>query len=500
MIDTQALRMKILDAAIRGKLTMQLPEDGNAEDLYNEIQNEKQSLIKEGKIKKEKPLPEIAEKDIPFDIPGNWRWVRLSSLLVVQPSNGYSPKPVEKNTGFRNLTLTATSSGCFKEVWKYVDISTEQAEKFWLKHGDILIQRSNSRELVGTACLYPLADNTYIFPDLMIRVHVSSLCNEDYILRVLSSSFIRKYFISSAKGTSESMPKINQSIVKLALIPLPPFVEQKRIVSKIDAIFSQLDQIDKEQKNLADNSIALRNKLLELGIRGKLTAQLASDGDAEMLYDDIQNAKQRLIKEGKIKKEKPLPEITEDDIPFDIPENWKWVRLADVVEIRNGFTPSKTNPLFWKSKDIPWFTVFDKNKQGSFISSTEQYISNSAIGTSSDRIVPKDSVLLCCTASIGEYAYTLIDLTTNQQWNGLTPKDIKLLYSKYLFYWVQTKKKDMLDSAGTTTFPFLSTKKLGMFVFPLPPLSEQKRIVEKLDQLLPLCDAMSAEIAGGESA
>ena len=496
MIDTQALRMKILDAAIRGKLTMQLPEDGNAEDLYNEIQNEKQSLIKEGKIKKEKPLSEIAEKDIPFDIPGNWRWVRLSSLLVVQPSNGYSPKPVEKNTGFRNLTLTATSSGCFKEVWKYVDISTEQAEKFWLKHGDILIQRSNSRELVGTACLYPLADNTYIFPDLMIRVHVSSLCNEDYILRVLSSSFIRKYFISSAKGTSESMPKINQSIVKLALIPLPPFVEQKRIVSKIDAIFSQLDQIDKEQKNLADNSIALLNKLLELGIRGKLTAQLASDGDAEMLYDDIQNAKQRLIKEGKIKKEKPLPEITEDDIPFDIPENWKWVYLGDIFSHNTGKVLNQSNT---EGTLLPYITTSNLYWDGFVLDNLR---SMKFTESEMDKCtIKKGDLLVCEGGDIGRSAIWPYDyeMCIQNHIHKLRSygDDVCTKYYWYVLYFY--KLSELIGGKGIG-IQGLSSNALHKLIIPLPPLADQKRIVEKLDQLLPLCDAMKAEIAGGESA
>ena len=495
MIDTQALRKKILDAAIRGKLTMQLPEDGNADDLYKEIQVEKQRLIKEGKIKKEKPLPEITKDDIPFDIPENWKWARWGNLSF-SIQYGFNAPALQKGR-IRMVRISDIQNNAV--AWNtvpYCNIEEKDIPDYLLEANDILFARTGGT--VGKSYLVKEVPCESIYAGYLIRTRYSSNLVPSYMKYFMESQL---YWDQLKEGTTATaQPNCNGQTLSKMLIPLPPLAEQKRIADKIDSAFSKLDLVDEEQKKLADNSQALRNKLIEFGIRGKLTEQLASDCNAETLYADIQKEKQRLIKEGKIKKEKPLPEIAENDIPFDIPENWKWVRLADVVEIRNGFTPSKTNPLFWKSKDIPWFTVFDKNKQGSFISSTEQYISNSAIGTSSDRIVPKDSVLLCCTASIGEYAYTLIDLTTNQQWNGLTPKDIKLLYSKYLFYWVQTKKKDMLDSAGTTTFPFLSTKKLGMFVFPLPPLAEQKRIVEKLDQLLPLCDAMSAEIAGGESA
>ena len=180
----------------------------------------------------------------------------------------------------------------------------------------------------------------------------------------------------------------------------------------------------------------------------------------------------------------------DNEIPFKIPDNWIWIRLKNVTKIRNGFTPNKADFSLWDSKDIPWFTIADKNKQGNFISFTHEYISKKAINNSSDRIVPKDSVLLCCTASIGEFAYNLIGITTNQQWNGLT-SDKRILSSMYLYYWVQTIQKNMINSAGTTTFPFLSTKKLSMFLLPLPSLAEQSRIVEVLNQLLPICEELN---------
>ena len=482
----------MLQAAIQGRLTQQLPEDGDAETLYAEIQKEKQKLIKEGKIKKEKPLPEITDDDIPFDIPENWKWVRLKEIVY----NNGQITPYE--------TFSYIDIGSIDNIHQKLnqieniiepDKAPSRARKI-VKQGDILY--STVRPYLHNMCI---VDKTFLHTPIASTGFAVMSCFNGVDNRFLFYYLLSPDFDAYANATDNAKgvayPAINDDKLYKAIVPLPPISEQRRIVARVDELMAKIDEMERTEKDITALYEAfpgdMKASLLQAAIQGKLTEQLPSDGDAGTLYHDIQKEKQRLIKEWKIKK-KPLPEITDDDIPFDIPDNWKWIRLADVVEIRNGFTPSKTNPIFWSSKDIPWFTVIDKNKQGPFISSTEQYISNNAVGISSDRIVPKDSVLLCCTASIGEYAYTLIDLTTNQQWNGLTPKDIKLLYSKYLFYWVQTKKNDMLDSAGTTTFPFLSTKKLGLFVFPLPPLAEQKRIVEKLDQLLPLCNSMKEAI------
>ena len=421
------LRKSVLQAAIQGRLTQQLPEDGDAEMLYQDIQKEKQKLIKEGKIKKEKSLSEITDDDIPFDIPESWKWVRLGNLgnfkkgpfgssltkSMFVPKSATSIKVYEqKNAIQKDWTL-----GDYYIRKEYFDSAMKGFEVF---PGDIIVSCAGT---IGETYVLPEGIEKGIINQALMRMMIFEPINQNYFLLFFDFMLKETARISSKGSAIKNIPPFD--VFKNYLVPLPPLAEQKRIVACVDELMKRIDEMEKTEKDITALYDAfpgdMKASLLQAAIQGKLTEQLASDGDAETLYADIQKEKQRLIKEGKIKKEKPLPEITDDDIPFDIPENWKWVRLADVIEIRNGFTPSKTNPLFWKSKDIPWFTVSDKNKQGSFISSTEQYISNSAIGTSSDRIVPKDSVLLCCTASIGEYAYTLIDLTTNQQWNGLTP-------------------------------------------------------------------------------
>ena len=231
------MKKSLLQYAIQGKLIEQRPEEGTAEELFAQIQQEKQRLIAEKKIKKEKPLPEITEDEKPFEIPESWKWVHLLDIIQGKPANGFSPKGVSYPTEIRNLTLTATTSGTFKDdAFKYVDISEEAASKYWLKNNDLLVQRSNSRELVGTSCIYTGTDNAYIYPDLMMRMHVLSKVDIRYIDYVLKSPMTRNYYMASASGTSESMPKINQKTVSFTLVPLPPLAEQKRIVEKLEQL------------------------------------------------------------------------------------------------------------------------------------------------------------------------------------------------------------------------------------------------------------------------
>lgn len=238
------MKKSILQYAIQGKLVEQRPEEGTGKELYRQIQTEKQRLIKEGKIKKEKPLPEIVEDEIPFDIPESWKWVRLLDVVEEKPANGFSPKGVDYQTAVKNLTLTATTSGYFKaDAFKYVDIQLEPDSKYWLKKDDLLIQRSNSRELVGTSCIYTGDDDAFIYPDLMMKLRVMNGVDVKYVDHVLKSPLIRNYFSKTASGTSESMPKINQGIVSATLIPLPPLAEQKRIVAKLEEILPLCERL-----------------------------------------------------------------------------------------------------------------------------------------------------------------------------------------------------------------------------------------------------------------
>ena len=257
----EALKKSILQEAVQGKLVPQNPDDEPASVLLERIRAEKQALIKAGKIKKDKHESVIVTRDkipyeiidgkerciadeVPFELPEGWCWCRLIDIIIDKPSNGLSPKGVDYETSVKNLTLTATTSGVFKaDAFKFVDISHNEAEKYWLCSGDILIQRSNSRELVGTSCIYYGDEKCYIYPDLMMRIHTFDKISVEYLDYVLKSPFVRKYYSQSASGTSASMPKINQQTVSQTLIPLPPQAEQNRIVEKIKELMQYCDKL-----------------------------------------------------------------------------------------------------------------------------------------------------------------------------------------------------------------------------------------------------------------
>lgn len=189
-------------------------------------------------------MPEIKDDEIPFDIPESWKWSYLLNVAEEKPTNGISPKGVDYSTPVKNLTLTATTSGYFKsDAFKYVDIHIDRDSKYWLKKNDLLIQRSNSAELVGTSCIYTGENGDYIYPDLMMKLRIISSVDLKYVDYVLKSPTSRSFFSRNASGTSKSMPKINQDTVSKALIPLPPLAEQKRIVEKLGQLLLLCDKL-----------------------------------------------------------------------------------------------------------------------------------------------------------------------------------------------------------------------------------------------------------------
>ena len=242
----------------------------------------------------------------------------------------------------------------------------------------------------------------------------------------------------------------------------------------------------------------LKQKILDLAIRGKLVPQDPNDEPASVLIEKIREEKAKLVKEGKIKASKEesyiykgsdncyyektgsnLIDISEE-IPFEIPNNWTWCRLKQICIVKNGATPRRDNKAFWTNGTVPWFTIDDKHDQGLFINKTRQHITEIAL--SKDRIVPANSILLCCTASVGEVAYTNIDITTNQQFNGLTIRNEykESILPLYLLIFASTLKKTLrTDLATATTFGFVSVSKVESIFIPIPPLAEQRRLIEK---------------------
>ena len=485
MIDTKALRSRILDLAIQGKLTEQLASDGTAEELYQQIQAEKQALIKEGKIKKEKPLPEISADEIPFEIPNNWKYVTLSSITTDKTLNDGDwvlSTDMVSNGDVKLIQLGSIGECNYVDKgFKYLTYKHFQELKGkQIYPGYLLINRMVGEKLLD--CIIPPIEGV-----LMTAVDVCWIApkeewyNIEYLMYMLASATIQKRVKELGYGTTRFR------ISKLNLIniyfPLPPLAEQKRIVERVEEIFRLLDTIDQAQEKYSTDSQILKAKLITAGIQGKLTEQLPSDGSAEELYQQIQEEKQALIKEGKIKKEKPLPVIKDEEIPFEIPGNWKWVRLNSLGTFSSGKTPSMAESAYWDG-DIPWVT--SKDMKTRIIKDSEMHITE--LGAENMQIYPAGTLLLVVRSGILRRMLPLcvlgVNSTINQDLKAFSLYDLSI--SPWLYFAIKAFEPYILKNLVKvmTTVESLKFDEFTSMLLPLPPLAEQKRIVEVLERVV----------------
>ncbi len=462
----QELKSSILQLAIQGKLVEQRPEEGTAEELYQQIQTEKQKLIKEGKIKEEKALSEIAEDEIPFDIPENWRWVRLIDLCKSICDGDHQPPPQVLN-GIPFLVISNISSGALDFTntrcvpQEYFDALSKDriAEK-----GDILFTVTGSYGIPVTV----ESNRQFCFQRHIALLKL--LADRDYLYYVLKSPVIQSQCDATATGTAQKT--VGLKSLRNMILPLPPLAEQKRIVAKIEELLPYIDRYEQAWSKLeAFNKrfpVDMQKSILQMAIQGKLVEQRPEEGTGEELYQQIQAEKQKLIKAGKIKKEKPLPEIAEDEVPFDIPESWKWVKLGAVISISsgNGLTANHMD----KSGTIP------------------VYGGNGVTGYHSTFNVDKPTLVI---GRVGFYCGST-HITEEKAWitdnafiTTFDESHIEMKWLKYFIDFLEPRKK-----ASSTAQPVISGKLIYPMLMPLPPLAEQKRIVARLEELLPLCERL----------
>ena len=480
----EQLKASILQYAIQGKLVEQRPEEGTGEELYQQIQAEKQRLIKEGKIKKEKALPEISEDEFPFEIPESWRWVRWGDLSQ-SIQYGYNA-PAQDVGRIKMVRISDIQDG--KVLWDtvpYCEIREEEIPTYLLQKNDILFARTGGT--VGKSYLVKDVPEESIYAGYLIRTRYSSLLCPEYMKYFMESLL---YWDQLRNGTiATAQPNCNGKTLSKMILPLPPLAEQKRIVAKIEELLLYVDRYAAAYEKLEQFNAKfpenMKKSILQYAIQGKLVEQRPEEGTGEELYQQIQTGKQRLTKEGKIKKEKPLPEIAEDEIPFDIPESWKWVRLSTIGITQTGNTPSKSHPEYI-GIDIPFITPGD-------ILNGQICYSNQALsllGKEVARVCCAGSIMqVCIGGSIGKAAITYREVAFNQQINVVSP--IACL-SEYLFAVMQSAyfTTSMKERAGGTATPIINRGLWDSLLIPLPPLAEQRRIVAKLEEILPLCERL----------
>jgi type I restriction enzyme S subunit len=241
-ISPSDLRKAILALAVQGKLAPQSVDDEPVDLLLNKCLAER----REAKRTMATDVSSLSAEDgLGYGIPESWRWQRLDDILVFGPANGFSPRAVEYETAVRSLTLSATTSGRFKgEHSKYISTDVSADSDLWLRDGDILVQRGNTMEYVGVAAIYRGDSNCFVYPDLMMKIRVSSAFDVNFIHMAMSHEAARDFLRARASGTSGSMPKINQAALRSLPLPIPPLAEQRRIVAKVNELMALVDALE----------------------------------------------------------------------------------------------------------------------------------------------------------------------------------------------------------------------------------------------------------------
>ncbi len=478
----EQLKASILQLAIQGKLVEQRPEEGTAEELYRQIQTNLDAISEVQTKKKNNILP-IEEKDIPFDIPETWRWVRLGTIGYTNIGLTYSPKD-QTMDGVIVLRSSNIQNG--KMVYEdIIKVNMEIPDNKMCQIGDILIcARNGSKRLVGKSAIVDKAGMSFGAFMAIFR----SVCNQ-YIIHVINSAYFRNSLLGDTGTTT--INQITQDMLKNSLVPLPPLAEQHRIVAKIEELLPLVDRYAAAYEKLEQFNAKfpedMKKSILQYAIQGKLVEQRPEEGTGEELYQQIQSEKQRLIKEGKIKKEKPLPDIAEDEIPFDIPGNWKWCRLSEVIDVRDGTHDSpKYVPV-----GIPLVTSKNLVNDSIDYSNVKYITQEDADRINARSMVDDDDILFAMIGSIGNPVLVKKDrefcIKNMALFKRFAHTEISMRYVYWFLFYAQYKLK---KEASGGVQSFISLSRFREYLMPLPPLAEQKRIVAKLEEILPLCERL----------
>ena len=474
-MDIKSLKDKILQLAIQGKLVPQDENDEPASVLLEKIKAEKEQLIKDKVIKKEKPLPEISEEEKLFEVPNSWEWCKLGDISNI--IMGQSP-----------------DSSTVSDVKGGVEFHQGKAS-----FGKIFINKS------GLYCTNP---TKIALPNdilLSVRAPVGTLNITDRELCIgRGLAAIRKYidienkffyyFIMALeeelvkKSTGTTFKAVASTSIKNFLIPLPPLEEQKRIVAKVDELFELIDELDNNKQELLENISNTRNKVLQLAIQGKLVEQCEDDEPASVLLERIKEEKEQLIKDKVIKKEKPLPDISEEEKLFKTPSSWEWCRLGNISNIVMGQSPDSSTV-----SDVKGGVEFHQGKA----SFGKVFINNSGLYcTKPSKIAIPDDILLSVRAPVGTLNITDRELCIGR---GLVAiRKYIDIENKFFYYFIMALEEELVKKSTGTTFKAVASTAIKEFLIPLPPLEEQNRIVAKIDLIMDYLDKLQQEIESQE--
>lgn len=490
MADTIALmKQRVLDMAIRGELVDQRPEEGTAEELVQAAKHERESLMLTGEIKKEKTLPAI-DDELSYDIPNGWRWERLGSITNFIDYRGKTPTKTEN--GIKLITAKNVRQGNIsRHPEEFIDVNDYES---WMtrgipKKGDILF---TTEAPLGYAAIVNI-DEKFALAQRLICIQIFSKISSKFVCYMMQSQMFQSDILNKATGTTVTGIKAKE--LKKIPFPIPPLQEQYRIVAKIEEIFAVIDQIGERKEEALSIIRNMRQTALQDAIMGVLVDQDENDEPASVLYEKIQAEKEQMMKEKKINKEKPLPAIEKDEIPFEIPESWKWIKMGSLAnKVHYGYTASAAeegNAKMLRITDIQngrvnWDSVpyckIEQNKIEQYKLSDSDIVIARTGGT-----VGKSFKINKAIMAASVFASYLIRIV-------LTKSDTANYIAYFLnspYYWEQIG----INAQGTGQ-PNVNATQLSNLTLPFPPLAEQERIVDKLDGIMAICDQMEAIFDG----
>ena len=527
------LRELILELAVRGKLVAQVANDEPASVLLERIVQEKAQLVKEGKIKKPKSLPDITEDEKPFELPSGWEWCRIQEighdLGQKQPEGTFSYIDVGSIDKVYGLVESPTILEGKDAPSRARKIVTEGTVIYSTVRPYLL----NIAIIDKTFSYEPIASTAFAI------IHPLNGIVGNYVYRYLRSTPFVRYVESVQTGVA--YPAINDKQFQMGIISVPPTTEQHRIVAKVDELMALCDQLEAQTESsldahktlvtvlldtlvnsqnsqeLAENwtrisghfdtlfttehSIdQLKQTILQLAVMGKLVEQNLNDEPASELLERIAAEKEELVKQKKIKKQKPLPPITEEEKPFELLEGWEWERIGTFGVVGTGATPSRSNPVYWEPAEINWVSSGETSEL--FLGKTKEQVSKIAIKETNVSIYPVGTLIVAMYGqgkTRGQITELLEPAGTNQACAAIRLLANNVEHKNFVKLFFRKAYLELREHAAGGAQPNLNVGKIANTVVPLPPLEEQHRIVTKVDELMAICDQLKARLSEAQT-
>ena len=440
------------------------------------------------------------DEEIPFEVPESWQWERWGNLSY-SIQYGYNA-PAEEAGDIRMVRISDIQDG--EVLWATVPfchINKSEIDTYLLQKDDILFARTGGT--VGKSFLVNDVPYPSIYAGYLIRTRYSNMLSAQYMKYFMECEL---YWEQLRNGTiATAQPNCNGKTLAKMILPIPPYNEQIRITEKLNQVLEQVrkyggnqDRLDK--LNIQINDI-LKKSILQEAIQGRLVPQDTSEESASHLLQRIKEEKLRLVKEGKLKKKdvigstifrgddnkyyeqigQEIVDIT-DDVPFDLPDNWQWVRFGQIVRMCIGKTPARGDVRYWSDATKPWVSISDMADYG-HINNTKEKISNAAAASIMGSISPVGSLLMSFKLTVGRTSILDIGAYHNEAIISIYPFiDEDFALRDYLFYTLPVLS-NMGDSKDAIKGKTLNSKSLNSLLIPLPPLKEQRHIINRLEEL-----------------